>query len=156
VRIFPLTVYGLLAALDIFRGIKHSLPIFQGGNTLSILQWSKVLFSPYAIQYVICPLGVGLLFAVLFLRQWKSEQSNRSVTELLLLYFLGFFFGGWLPLFSLSVGFQTSPGFHTAAADFLSKFTSPESVLLSSLILVVLLRRSEIKTNVQEKTARPS
>jgi hypothetical protein len=102
------------------------------------------------------PLGCGLVFAVLFLRQWKSEQSNRSVAELLLLYFFGFFFGRWLPLFSLSVGFQTSPGFNTAAADFLSKFTSPESALLSSLILVVLLRRSEIRTNVQEKTARPS
>ena len=153
VRIFPLAVYGLIAALGIFRGIKHSLVIFQAGNTLSILQWSKVLLSPYVIQYVICPLGVGLIFAVLFLRQWKSEHSNRSVTGLLLLYLVGFFLGGWLPLFSLSVGFQTSPGFHTTVADFLSKFTSPESVLLSSLILVLLLRRSESRTTEVEKNA---
>lgn len=153
-RIFPLAVYGLIAALGIFRGIKHSLVIFQAGNTLSILQWSKVLLSPYVIQYVICPLGVGLVFAVLFLRQWKSEHSSLSVTELLLLYLFGFFFGGWLPLFSFSVGFQTSPGFHTTVADFLSKFTSPESVLLSSLILVVLLRRSESRTNEQEMNDR--
>ena len=150
-RVFPRAVYGLIAALGIFRGIKHSLVIFQAGNTLSISLWSKVLLSPYVIRYVICPLAVGLVFAALFLKQWKSEHSNRSVTELLVFYISGFFFGGWLPLFSFSAGFQTEPGFPTEVADFLSRFTSPESVLLSSLILVILLRRSENGTNEQEK-----
>jgi hypothetical protein len=151
VKIFPLAVYGLIAALGIFRGIKHSLVIFQVGNTLGISQWPKVLFSLYVIQYVIRPLGWGLVFAVLFLRQWKSESDNRSVTGLLLLYLFGLFFGGWLPFISLSSLFPTAPGFHTELADFLSRFTSPESVLLSSLILVILLRRSESRTNEEEK-----
>ena len=150
-RKFSLVVYGVIAALGIFRGIKDSLVIFQLGGMLSIFQWSKLLLSPYVILRVLCPLVVGLLFAMLFLRQWKSGCSNRSITVLWVLYFLGFFFGGWLPLISLSAVFPTSSGFRTEVADFLSRFTSPESMLLGLLILVILLRRGENGASEQEK-----
>jgi len=153
VRIFSLVVYGVIAASGIFRGVKQSLLIFHLRGILSTWQWSKLLLllTFYVIPRVLCPLGLGLIFAVLFLRQWKGECSNRSVAGLLLLYVFGFFFGWWVPFLSLSSLFTTSPGFSTEVADFLDRCTSLESVLLISLILAILLLRGRSRRDEEEK-----
>ena len=109
---------------------------------MSLLRWWSFWMTPYAILRVLCPFGFGLLFAILLLKLWKEEGRNWSVKRLSLLYLLALFLAGWLPLLSLSALFQTPPGFPTEAADFLSRFTAPESVLLISLMLALSTAKS--------------